>query len=154
MPMNEFWNTMQGVIVGGTFSWIIWVAFSTVRRYLIAKAKANLQEKVLQRIESSEALVALASNETGRNFLESITLEDSLPQSPFGRILFGVQAGIVLFFFGVAMLFVHQHTYDYDSGFMIVGIGAIGLGIGFLVAAVASVVVSRQLGLINREHRG
>jgi small-conductance mechanosensitive channel len=152
--MNEFWNTMQGVVIGGTFCWIIWVAFSTVRRYLIAKAKAGLQEKVLQRIESSEALVTLASNDSGRRFLESITVEESQPQSPFGRILFGVQAGIVLFFFGVAMLFVHHHTADYDSGFMIVGIGAIGLGLGFLVAASASVVVSRQLGLMDRERRG
>ncbi|HTV13380.1 MAG TPA: hypothetical protein VME68_01620 [Acidobacteriaceae bacterium] len=153
--MNEFWNTMQGVVVGGTFSWIIWVAFTTVRRYLIAKAKAGLQEKVLQRIDSSEALVALASNETGRNFLQSITLEESTPvQSPYGKILFGVQAGAVLFCFGVAMMFVHHHVEDYNAGFMILGLGAIGLGIGFLVAAVASVVVSRQLGLIDREHRG
>lgn len=152
--MNQFWDTMQGVVIGGTFSWIIWVAFTTVRRYLIAKAKANLQEKVLQRIESSEALVALASNETGRNFLQSLTLEDSLPQSPYGKILFGVQAGAVLFCFGVAMLFVHHHVEDYNSGFMILGLGAIGLGIGFLVAAFASVVVSRQLGLMGREHRG
>jgi small-conductance mechanosensitive channel len=152
--MNEFWNTMQGVVVGATFSWIIWVAFTTVRRYLIAKAKANLQEKVLQRIESSEALVALASNETGRHFLESITLEDSLPQSPYGKILFGVQAGLVLFCFGVAMLVVHHHVEDYNAGFMILGTGAIGLGIGFLVAAVASIVVSRQLGLMDRERRG
>jgi small-conductance mechanosensitive channel len=153
--MEHFWDTMQGVVVGATFSWIIWVAFTTVRRYLIAKAKAGLQEKVLQRIESSEALVALASSETGSNFLKSITLEDSMPpHSPFGKILFGVQAGAVLFCFGVAMLFVHSHTTDYDSGFMIVGIGAIGLGIGFLVASVASILVSRQLGLMDRERRG
>jgi hypothetical protein len=152
--MNEFWNTMQGALVAFTFSWIIWVVFTTIRRYLIAKAKAGLQEKVLQRIESSEGLIALASNESGRNFLESITLEDSLPQSPFGRILFGVQAGIVLFCFGVAMLFVHHHVDDYGSGFMILGTGAIGLGIGFLFASVASIAVSRQLGLISREHRG
>jgi hypothetical protein len=152
--MGEFWNTVQGALVAFTFCWIIWVAFTTVRRYLIAKAKAGLQEKVLQRIESSEGLIALASNDSGRNFLESITLEDTLPQSPFGKILFGVQAGIVLFCFGVAMLVVHHHVDDYGSGFMILGTGAIGLGIGFLVAAVASIVVSRQLGLISREHRG
>jgi hypothetical protein len=152
--MGEFWSTVQGALVAFTFCWIIWVVFTTVRRYLIAKAKAGLQEKVLQRIESSEGLIALASNESGRNFLESITLEDSLPQSPFGKILFGVQAGIVLFCFGVAMLVVHHHVDDYGSGFMILGTGAIGLGVGFLVAAVASIVVSRQLGLIRREHRG
>jgi small-conductance mechanosensitive channel len=145
---------MDGALVAFTLCWIAWVVFSTVRRYLIAKAKAGLQEKVLQRIESSEALITLASNDSGRKFLESITLEESpLPQSPFGRILFGVQAGIVLFFFGAAMLFLQHHVAD-GRGFMIVGTGAVGLGIGFLVAAVASVMVSRQLGLMDRERRG
>jgi hypothetical protein len=153
--MYPFWETMQGALAAATISFVIWVAFTTVRRYLIAKAKAGLQEKVLQRIESSEALVALASSETGSNFLKSITLEESdPPHSPFGRILFGVQAGAVLFCFGVAMLFVHHHTADYEAGFMIVGIGAIGLGIGFLVAAASSILVSRHLGLMDRERRG
>lgn len=145
---------MDGALMAFTISWIVWVAFTTVRRYLIAKAKAGLQEKVLQRIESSEALVALASNETGRNFLQSITLEDSPPQSPSNRILFGVQAGTVLFFFGIAMLLVYVWAEHTERGYMILGTGAIGLGIGFLVAAAASYLVSRQLGLMDREHRG
>jgi general stress protein CsbA len=151
---NVFEGFLEGSLVAFTLCWIAWVVFTNVRRYLIAKAKAGLQEKVLQRIESSEALITLASSDSGRQFLESITLEESLPQSPFNRILFGVQAGIVLFFFGLAMLIVHGHTEDYGSGFMIIGIGGIGLGIGFVLAAVASVIVSRQLGLIDREHRG
>jgi hypothetical protein len=153
--MNQFWDTVQGALAAATISWIIWVAFTTVRRYLIAKAKAGLQEKVLQRIESSEALVALASSETGSNFLKSITLEESdPPHSPFGKILFGVQAGAVLFCFGVAMLFVHHHADDSGNGFMILGTGAIGLGVGFFVAAASSILVSRQLGLMDRERRG
>lgn len=152
--MGEFWRTAQDAVVGLTFSWIVWVLFTTLRRYLIAKAKAGLQEKILQRIDSSQSLVALASSDSGRQFLESMTVEEVHRESPFSRILFGMQAGIVLVFFGGAMLLLHHHVDDPTSGFIIVGTGAIGLGLGFFIAAAASFVVSRQLGLMDRERRG
>ena len=147
-------SVLEDAVVGLTFSWIVWVIFTSLRRYLIARTKAALQEKVLKRIDSSESLVTLASSDSGRQFLESITVEESPVSSPFSRILFGVEAGIVLIFLGIALLFLHHHTYDPEAGFMITGTGAIGLGLGFLVAAAASIFVSRQLGLIRREPRG
>ncbi|MGC2638935.1 MAG: hypothetical protein WA294_17255 [Acidobacteriaceae bacterium] len=152
--MSGFWDNVQNAIVGFCVCWVIWVIFSSVRRYFIARAKAGLQEKILQRIDTSEALVTLAASDSGRRFLESMTVEETPPSSPLNRILFGVQAGCVLIFFGASMLLVHHHTYDPQAGFMIVGIGAIGLGLGFLVAAAASVFVSNQLGLFSRESRG
>lgn len=152
--MSGLWDNVQNAIVAFTFCWIVWVIFTSVRRYFIAKAKAGLQEKILQRIDTSEALVTLAASDSGRRFLESMTVEETPPSSPLNRILFGVQAGCVLIFFGASMLFVHHHTYDPEAGFMITGTGAIGLGLGFLVAAAASIFVSRRLGLVDREHRG
>ncbi|HEX4006519.1 MAG TPA: hypothetical protein VHX60_10120 [Acidobacteriaceae bacterium] len=152
--MNGLWDNVQNAIVAFTFCWFAWVIFTSVRRYLIAKTKGALQEKILQRIDSSEALVTLAASDSGRRFLESMTVEENPPSSPFSRILFGLQAGIVLICFGLSMLFVHHHTNDPEAGFMITGTGAIGLGFGFLFAAAASIYVSRQLGLINREPRG
>jgi len=132
---------------------IVWTVFSSIRRFLIAKTKANLQEKVLQRIDSSEALASLAANESGRRFLESITIEENKVSSPFGRILFGIQAGLVLFFFGIAMIFVQRFANVGFPGFIIIGTGAIGLGLGFLAASAASLFVSRKLGLIPSESR-
>jgi hypothetical protein len=151
---NPLWETMQDAIIGATWAWIVWVLFSTLRRYLIAKARAGLHETVLARIDSAQSLLTLASSDAGRHFLESIAIEEAPREAPFGRILFGLQAGVVLFFFGVAMLFVHHHVSDPQSGFMIFGTGAIGLGIGFLVAAAASLAVSLRLGLLSRERNG
>ncbi len=151
---------MSDFFVAFTFCFVVWIVFTSIRRFLIAKTKANLQEKVLQRIDSSDALASLAANESGRRFLESITVEDSKSASPSARILFGIQAGIVLFFFGAAMLFLHHHVHNSDgvldpgNGFMIIGTGGIGLGLGFLTASAASLFVSRKLGLISREPRG
>lgn len=151
----RFWDVAQDAIIAFTFCWIVWVLFSSVRRYLMAKASAQLQEKILQRIDSAESLITLANSDSGRRFLESITMEKPpVGASPFSRILFGVQAGMVLTIFGLAMLFLHHHAPDEGSGFIIFGTGAIGLGVGFIFAAIASLVVSRQLGLIDRDPRG
>ena len=137
-----------------TICFIVYVVFTSLRRFLIAKTKASLQEKVLQRIDSSEALASLAANESGRRFLESITVEENKTSSPYGRILFGIQAGFVLFCFGVAMVILYHHIDTYGNpGIMIIGIGAIGLGLGFLTASAASLFVSRKLGLISNEPR-
>ena len=152
--MDKFWDVVQDGIVGFCFCWIVWVIFSSLRRYLMARANAALQEKILQRIDTSESLLTLAASDSGRRFLEGITTEKAQPASPFNRILFGVQTGIVLVFFGIAMLFLHHHTSDERAGFMIFGTGAIGLGLGFLVAAATSIAVSRQLGLMDRAHHG
>src|ERR1700679_1277054 len=122
-------NAIDSIATGFTICWIIWVVFTNVRRFLIAKTKASLQEKVLQRIDSSDALASLAANESGRRFLESITVEENKGSSPFARILFGLQAGIALFFFGVAMILLHRLVNDNGNGFIIVGTGAIGLGL-------------------------
>ncbi|MGA7156893.1 MAG: hypothetical protein WBY53_08615 [Acidobacteriaceae bacterium] len=143
-----------GVFFAFTICFIVWVVFSSIRRYLIAKTKAGLQEKILQRIDSSEALTSLAANESGRRFLESITVEENKTSSPAGRILFGIQAGLVLLCFGIAMVILYHHINTYGSpGLIIIGTGAIGLGLGFLTAAAASLFVSRKLGLISREPR-
>jgi hypothetical protein len=147
-------NAIDSIATALTICWIVWVSFTSVRRFLIAKTKANLQEKVLQRIDSSDALASLAANESGRRFLESITVEENQVSSPFGKILFGLQAGLVLFCFGVAMVFLSHHVDTNGSpGLIILGIGAIGLGLGFLTASAASLFVSRKLGLIPSEPR-
>jgi hypothetical protein len=143
----------QALLACFTICFIVWVVFSSLRRYLIAKTKAGLQEKILQRIDSSDALASLAANESGRRFLESITVEENKVSSPFGRILFGIQAGLVLFCFGLAMLFLQHYIPENFPGLMIIGTGGIGLGLGFLTASAASLFVSRKLGLIPNEPR-
>jgi hypothetical protein len=143
----------QALFVAFTICFIVYIVFTNLRRFLIAKTKASLQEKVLQRIDSSDALASLAANESGRRFLESITVEENKTASPFGRILFGIQAGLVLLCFGGAMLLLQHYVPNNFPGFMIIGIGGIGLGLGFLTASAASLFVSRKLGLISNEPR-
>src|ERR1700761_8846303 len=126
------------LIIGFTFCWITWVIFSTLRRYLLGRSQAALQEKVFSHIDSVESMLALAANDSGRKFLESLTLERSEPFTPHTRILYGVQAGIVLASFGFAMLYLHHVQLTHDLEFLVFGAGAVGLGIGFLIASATS----------------
>ena len=142
------------LIVGFTFCWITWVIFSSLRRYLLGRSQAALQEKVFSRIDSVESMLALAANDSGRKFLESLTIERSEPFTPHTRILYGIQAGIVLSSFGFAMLYLHHVKITNGPELLVFGTGAVGLGIGFLIASAASLWLSRLLGLMDHDRRG
>lgn len=149
----SLWWVLDHAVVAATFCWIVWVVFGSLRGYMVSKSNNALQEKLFQRIDSTEALLALTEKDSGRRFLESISMDRAAPTSPFNRILSGLQVGIVLLFFGIAMLSLHHFTSDREAGFIIFGTCAIGLGVGFLVASAASIFISRRLGLLDLDRR-
>lgn len=137
-----------------TVCFIVWVVFGTLRRYLMARSNAAIQEKVFARIDSTQSLLELAANDSGRRFLESLTLERVEPAQPGRRILHGFQMGAVLSCFGIALLFLH-HALRYMAeglGLLVFGAGAVGLGIGFFIAAALSLALSRSLPSLASIH--
>jgi hypothetical protein len=133
----------------GTLGWLAWVIFSSIRRYLLAKIQSGVQMKLLEKVDSSQTLLAYAETEPGRRFLDSLRVEQAEPTMPFRRILNGVQSGIVLSSFGVGMLLLHGYGVAPEQEFTIFGALALALGIGFGVAAVASYLLSRSFGLLQ-----
>ena len=95
-------------------------------------------------------LMAYVETESGRRFLESLRIEQGEPTMPFRRILNGVQSGIVLSSFGVGMLLLHGYGVAPEEEFTIFGALALALGIGFGIAALASYLLSRSFGLLER----
>lgn len=132
-----------------TIGWIAWVIFSSIRRYRIARFQAEVQVKLLERLESSQNLLSYIETEAGRKLIDSLSLER---ETPYGRILGSVQAGIVLSIFGAALLILRA-TGAMEREQMIFGTLAVGLGVGFGVAAVASYFLSRSFGLLERTGR-
>jgi hypothetical protein len=132
--------------VGG----VAWLIFSSIRRYLLAKMQWGVQMRLLEKIDSSQTLLAYAETESGRLFLESFRVELGEPAMSFQRILSGVQSGIVLSSFGVGMLLLHGYGVAPEREFTIVGVLAVALGVGFGIAAVASYLLSRSFGLLER----
>jgi hypothetical protein len=136
--------------IASMFAWIAWVIFSTIRRYSLAKMQSGVQMKLLEKVDSSQALLAYAETESGRRFLESLRVEQVEPAMPYRRILSGAQSGVVLSAFGIGMLLLHSAGVAPEREFTIFGGLALALGIGFILASAASYFLSRSFGLLER----
>ena len=132
-----------------TFCFLAWIILTSIRRVMTARAQSVVQEKLFARIDSPESLAALTSTDSGRLFLESLTLERPEPTSPHRRILNGIQAGVVLSTFGLAMMYLHHVKVTDGPELLVLGTGAFGIGVGFLIAAATSLWISRSLGLLS-----
>lgn len=130
--------------------WIVWVLFSSIRRYKIAKFQADVQSRLLQRLDTSQSLLAYVETPAGKQFVEGLSTERV---TPYERILSSTQAAIVITAFGVALLVLRSKLPFSDEAFTIFGTLAIALGVGFGVAAAASFFLSRSFGLFDRGPR-
>jgi heme/copper-type cytochrome/quinol oxidase subunit 3 len=70
--------------------------------------------------------------------------------APFNRILWSVQAGVVLTTAGAGLWLAKNGILDEAAQAMqVVAILTMALGVGFVLSALASYGLSRQLGLVN-----
>ena len=78
---------------------------------------------------------------------------DAGPRSvgaPLGRILWSIQAGVVVAAGGIGLQVVSQHiSEDAAQPLHALGVLGIALGIGFVISAAVSFLISRRLGLIE-----
>lgn len=130
-----------------TCSFVLWTIFSTIRRYKIARLQADIQAKLVDRFGTTQDMIAYAGTETGRDFLRSLSLEQ---RSPYDRIIGAVQAGIVSFFLGGALLFLRSRVPGGEQALLVLGTILATLGVGLVLAAAASYSLSKSFGLLNR----
>lgn len=118
------------------------------------KVQTEAHTKLVDRLTSTEDLLAYANTPAGSKFLQSSPIVDSSPRSvtaPLGRILWAVQGGVVLAAAGVGFEIIsRQSSYPVQEPLHAFGVMAGALGAGFIVSAVVSYVFSLQLGLLER----
>jgi hypothetical protein len=140
------------VLIVGTLAslvaWIVWVISTNVRRRQATERVAALHAKLLDQCANSNELLRYLESEQGRKFLESATVETSNPAS---RILGAIQAGCVIGTLGIAGLLIRDGLHDPDAreAMMVFGSAALAIGVGFLISAVASYVLSRSWGILR-----
>ncbi len=144
-------HMFENFAVAFVFCFIAYTIFGSLRRYLVTRAQTSVQEKIFARIDSSQALLDLANNDSGRRFLEALATERAEPVTPYARILYAMQAGIVLSSLGTALLYLHHVKVSDGPELLVFGTGSVALGVGFLVAAAVSLWFSRQFGLLDRD---
>jgi hypothetical protein len=160
----EMFNTVlasTGIAAGvsaflGVFVWVIRSIIDHRRWLRLSRVQAEVHTKLLDRLTTNEDLLSYIQSPAGRRFLESapITMESeprTSPAAPVTRILWSLQAGLVLAALGSGFWFVQQNvTPEAAEGFFIIGVLALSLGVGFTASAVLAYVVSTRMGLLTR----
>jgi hypothetical protein len=139
------------------FTLVGWLARLIVdhRRWLRAtKTQTETHSKLLDRLTSNEDVLAYIQTPAAQHFLESAPISfDSRPRvigAPIGRILWSVQAGVVLAVLGLGLWSVKNTVLsELVAPLRLVAALAISLGLGFALSAGVAYVLSHRLGLLE-----
>jgi hypothetical protein len=142
------------LVTTGVIVWLIRMIITSRRWNKLSKVQYDVHSKLLDRFTTNEDLLAYMQTPAGRRFLESAPIrmpdEPRSMTAPFSRILWSVQAGIVLVLTGIGLLYVSSSLTDEPSQFfMVIGVITLALGGGFIASAVAAYALSRKLGLLD-----
>jgi hypothetical protein len=158
--VNMWRSTIEGFTIGavilGIATGVLWLIKTLVdhRRWSrLSKIQTEVHNKVLDRMQSNEDLLAYIQTPAGKRFLESAPIPMDSPRSigaPLGRILWSAQAGAVLTVLGIGIEVVSSKAIE-DVAPPLAAMGAvvIALGIGFLVSAALAYFLTRRFGLLT-----
>lgn len=147
--------TIVGVIaiIGSVLFWLIKTVVEQRRWTRQTKIQTEVHTKLFDRLSSNEDLLAYIQSPAGRRFLDAAPLPPAQPRpvgAPIARILWSVQAGIVIVAGALGTLFISGRVIEEVAQplFAMATIG-ISLGIGFVVSSAVAYVVSKNMGLIE-----
>ncbi len=159
---REMWEMVMAgvgifVLVATMLTAIAWIVRTLVdyrRWHRLSKTQAEAHTKLLDRFTANAELLAYIQSPAGARFLQSapIALDPGARSmgAPFARILWSVQAGLVLAAAGFGLYYVSGRVNeDVTQPIFTLGIVALSLGAGFVASAVVSYILSRQLGLFD-----
>ena len=142
------------LVLTGATGWLVRTLMDYRRWLRVSKVQADTHAKLLDRLTSNDDLLAYVQSSAGRKFLESAPIPlDAGPRSlgaPLGRILWSVQAGLVLAFGGLGLQLASRRVGEFSAPpLAVLGTLALALGAGFVVSALVAFVLSRRLGLLD-----
>jgi ABC-type multidrug transport system fused ATPase/permease subunit len=152
-------STMEGLsifavlaLVTGVLTWLVRTLIEHRRWSRISKVQADVHNKLMDRFTANEDLLAYIQTPAGKRFLESAPIAlDGAPRAvsaPVGRIMWSVQVGLVLAAAGFGLQYVSRSIEKTVSQpLFAMGILAVSIGVGFVLSAIVSYVLSRRLGL-------
>ena len=147
----EFFAVIFGFsLAAGVLAWIIRTFVQHRRWSRLARLQADVHTKLMDRFGSNEDLLAYVQTPAGKRFLEASPFpleEPPRPAAPAAsRILWPLQIGLVLLCGGIGFQVVSAGAdKDVAQPLFAMGVLALSVGTGFIVSAIASVVVSRKL---------
>ena len=132
------------------FGFIVWIIITSTQRSRQMKLVTEFNSRLLDRFGTVKDFADFLQTEAGSKFMNSLTVERS-PTRPQGSILRAVQVGIVMLALGIGLLVTSEVVGFIDEEpFIVLGAIAVSLGVGFILAAIASFRLARSLGVIDR----
>jgi multisubunit Na+/H+ antiporter MnhB subunit len=138
------------VPLASMFTGIVSMLLFVLVVYIVVQARTRreaqrleFQTRLLERVGSAREFGEFLTTEPGHRFLDALTPESSHPHA---RMLAAVRAGIILVTIAVGV-FVGLETEPFRRDAVVV-IGS--AGVGLLLAALASYVLARSLGMLDR----
>jgi hypothetical protein len=139
--------------IAGAITWIIRSLIDYRRSIRMIRTQTEIHSKLMDRLTTSEDLLVYIQSPAGKRFLESAPPVATTGESgsTLGRILSSVQAGLVLVLGGIGLNYVSDHiTNQAAQPFFVLGVLGLAVGSGFILSAVASYIIARNVGLIHR----
>jgi hypothetical protein len=128
-----------GLMVLSVFIWLVRTIVDHRRWLRTSKVQVEMHTKLLDRLTTNEDLMAYAQSPAGSRFLEStpISLEaESRASAPVGRIIWSMQAGIVLMALGGGLLWVQKDAIEeVRQGISVIQAIVGSVGVGLIVSA-------------------
>ncbi|HXO29840.1 MAG TPA: hypothetical protein VOA80_20990 [Thermoanaerobaculia bacterium] len=137
------------VILGvySLFAWVILTLLANRRLTNAARIQAELQTRLLDKLGTSQELLAYLESPAGQRLALAVTLERG---NPYRRILGSVQTGLILTVVGGALLALRGQLGAEDvHGLTFVGAIGMSLGIAFLASAYMAYRLSKAWGLLG-----
>jgi hypothetical protein len=157
--MNMQREMVSGLGVAAVFLGLGFAVFSLVRLFVnhrrwirATRLQSELNNRLFERMGSNEQLLAYLQSQAGQQLMATPVVIDqpAAIAAPFSRILWAVQAGIVLISGGAGFLVIRRYVIEEASeALLTVGVLAIALGVGFALASVASYLLSQRFGLLE-----
>ena|SRR5215212_620764 len=148
--MDAFWLAI--VTSMGFYIALTWIVTTVVRgRSERAKLQAEVQSKMIDRFGTAPEFIDFLRTAEGKQFMG--TIEKSQERTAFDRVISGFSKATVLTFLGLGFLAMNFFPSSRFAGFTIAGFILLGLGLGFAIAAMVALRLSRTWGLVGASHR-
>jgi hypothetical protein len=119
------------------------------------KVHEDVHTKLIEKFSSGQELTAYMESDAGRRLLEWTppAVETRAPLAA-SRILWSLQAGLILGLAGLGFLWIRSQVPDAAEGLLICGTLGLMVGLGFFCSAFLSYGIARHLGLLGAGAQG
>jgi hypothetical protein len=163
--MNLLHDVLGGVaalIVFGTMvslvAWGIRSLIDYVQWRHVTKIQTDAHTKLVDRLTANDDLLAYMQSPAGQRYLSwspaSFELAPRAVGAPVSRILWSVQAGVVLAVGGIGLWIAKSSVIEeVAQGLQVIAVLAVALGVGFVLSGIVAYILSARLKLFDPQPR-